>query len=139
MKYSFVFFAFGLLSLNSCSISQEKTTISVEEEVVQPTIITKVKVVEPAEYKSLMKSNSDFQLIDVRTPEEYGAGHIDNAANINFYDPNFKSDIGKLDKNKTVFIYCRSGGRSGQATEIMKTMGFKEIIDLSGGYMNWGK
>ncbi|MDP4580252.1 MAG: rhodanese-like domain-containing protein [Saprospiraceae bacterium] len=78
------------------------------------------------------------QLVDVRTPEEFLAGHIDKAKNINFNDPNFKQTIAaSLKKNKPVAIYCRSGRRSASAFIILKEMGFKEIYDLEGGFLNW--
>ena len=78
------------------------------------------------------------QLVDVRTPEEFLAGHIDKAKNINFNDPNFKQTIAtSLNKNKPVAIYCRSGRRSASALIILKEMGFKDIYDLEGGFLNW--
>ena len=78
------------------------------------------------------------QLVDVRTPEEFLAGHIDKAKNINFNDPNFKQTIASsLNKNKPVAIYCRSGRRSAAALIILKEMGFKDIYDLEGGFLNW--
>ena len=78
------------------------------------------------------------QLVDVRTPEEFLAGHIDKAKNINFNDPNFKQSIAtSLNKNKPVAIYCRSGRRSASALIILKEMGFKDIYDLEGGFLNW--
>lgn len=81
---------------------------------------------------------SKVQLVDVRTPEEFLAGHIDKAKNINFNDPNFKQTIAtSLNKNKPVAIYCRSGRRSASALIILKEMGFKDIYDLEGGFLNW--
>ena len=78
------------------------------------------------------------QLVDVRTPEEFLAGHIDKAKNINFNDPNFKQTIAtSLNKNKPVAIYCRSGRRNASALIILKEMGFKDIYDLEGGFLNW--
>ena len=78
------------------------------------------------------------QLVDVRTHEEFLAGHIDKAKNINFNDPNFKQTIAaSLKKNKPVAIYCRSGRRSASALIILKEMGFKDIYDLEGGFLNW--
>ena len=74
------------------------------------------------------------QLIDVRTPKEFGAGHIDGAININYNGSNFEQSIGQLDKAQPVFIYCHSGGRSGKAYKKMKAMGFSTVYDLKGGY-----
>ena len=82
----------------------------------------------------------NLQLIDVRTPEEFAQGHIDGALNLNFYDDDFTQQLEqKLDKNRPVMLYCRSGNRSGQAASQMVTMGFKELYDLKGGFMAWPK
>ena len=96
------------------------------------------KVVSAAEFKKLM-TKKGVQLIDVRTPQEYSNGKIGNAKNIDFYSSSFKTDINKLDKSKPVLVYCHSGNRSGQAVNMMKSMGFTEVYDLKGGWSNWPK
>ena len=79
-------------------------------------------------------------LLDVRTPEEYAEGHLKGATLINYLDQkNFNDQITKLDKNKTVYVYCRSGGRSGYSQEIMLKQGFKSVINLDGGIDAWKK
>ena len=83
--------------------------------------------------------NDNLQLVDVRTPEEFNEGHIKNAGNINFYDSDFLTQMNKLDKNKPLYIYCRSGGRSGKAAAKLKEQGFKEVYDLQGGILDWKK
>lgn len=97
---------------------------------------TIAKVVPAQEFKSMI-GNEGYQLLDVRTPQEYNAGKIGDAQNINFFDADFRAQVDKLDKSKPVLIYCASGNRSGKATAIMKTMGFTEIYDLQGGYSSW--
>ncbi len=79
----------------------------------------------------------DIQLIDVRTPNEYASGHIKGSKNINFYDGNFIEEMSKLNKDREVYIYCRSGGRSGKAASKLKAVGFTKIYDLQGGMKNW--
>lgn len=81
--------------------------------------------------------NQDVQLIDVRTPEEYNAGHIEGAENINIHDSDFEQQLNKLDKNETVYIYCKSGSRSSSAIDTMIEMGFKDITELNGGITAW--
>ena len=81
----------------------------------------------------------DVQLIDVRTPAEYDAGHIDDAKNIDFFAANFQDEFNKLNKEEPVYIYCKSGNRSGQSAAKLKEMGFKEIYDLKGGILNYNK
>ena len=84
-------------------------------------------------------SKKGAQLIDVRTPKEYNEGHIGAAKNIDFYGATFKTQMEKLDRNKPVLLYCHSGGRSGQALTMLKSMGFKEVYDLKGGWSSWPK
>lgn len=78
------------------------------------------------------------QLVDVRTPSEFAIGHIKRATNINFTDDDFE-DVAKkrLDKTKPVFLYCFSGKRSADASAFLRTLGFKEVYDLSGGFAQW--
>ena len=73
-------------------------------------------------------------LIDVRTPAEYVEGHAPTSLNIDFYEQDFQNMIEKLDKDETYFLYCRSGNRSGRTLNLMKSLGFKEVYDLSGGW-----
>lgn len=75
-------------------------------------------------------------LVDVRTPEEFSSGHIENALNIDFEDKSFVSEIQKLDVTKTYFVYCRSGNRSDKAISIMKANGIKNIYELKGGIVS---
>ena len=76
-------------------------------------------------------------LLDVRTPEEYSEGHIEGATLIDYNDSSFDSEIGKLDKDATYLIYCRSGGRSGKAVHKMIGAGFKDVTNMEGGYNAW--
>lgn len=73
------------------------------------------------------------QLIDVRTPEEYLAGHMENAINIDWYDPDFISKFSELPKNKKVYVYCKKGGRSAEAARVVDSIGYT-VVDLLGGY-----
>jgi len=82
---------------------------------------------------------NQVQLIDVRTPEEYESGHLTNSENLNFFDETFEKELDKLDKDVPVCVYCKSGGRSTKAAEILKKKGFKDIYNLDGGIMGWKK
>jgi rhodanese-related sulfurtransferase len=73
-------------------------------------------------------------LVDVRTPEEYAEGHLDNAINIDWYNENFMNDFKNIDKDKTIYVYCKKGGRSASAAEMLNSSGYKNVIDLLGGY-----
>lgn len=73
-------------------------------------------------------------LIDVRTPEEFKAGHIASAININWFDSDFMQQIEAIvSKDKSVYVYCKSGGRSSKVTEKLETTGYK-VTNLTGGY-----
>jgi rhodanese-related sulfurtransferase len=76
-------------------------------------------------------------VVDVRTPREFNAGHIDGALNLDISNRDFKAKIAELDKNKPVYLYCRSGKRSARAARMLSTMGFLEVYDLKGGIINW--
>ena len=83
------------------------------------------------------KNNPDFVIIDVRTPEEFAEGHIENVINLDYYSETFRDELNKLDKNKMYLIYCRSGNRSGKALNIMEELNFREVYNMSGGIIEW--
>ncbi len=83
------------------------------------------------------RNNPDFVIIDVRTPEEVAEGYIEDAVNIDFYAETFRDELDSLDKNKTYLIYCRSGGRSGNALNIMAELNFEEVYNVLGGILAW--
>lgn len=77
------------------------------------------------------------QLIDVRTPGEYADKHIPNSKNLNVNDATFEKSLDQLDKNKPIYIYCLSGGRSANASNMALKKGFKEVYNLEGGITAW--
>ena len=90
------------------------------------------------EWVSLLEEKSDKIILDVRTPQEYQSGIQPNAINLDIFDTErFLSEIDKYDRDKAYFVYCRSGGRSGQACSILESKGFKETYNLIGGMMEW--
>ncbi len=91
----------------------------------------------PFDVFSTDKDAASTTLIDVRTPDEYNAGHLPSAQLIDFYSPDFKATLQQLDKNAPYAIYCRTGHRSGQALTIMQELGFKDVVDLKGGIQAW--
>ncbi|MGB1018844.1 MAG: rhodanese-like domain-containing protein [Chitinophagales bacterium] len=96
-----------------------------------------IQNVETKEFAELIKN--DGHLIDVRTPGEFDAGHINGATLINVNDANFNSQIEVLEKSKPVYVYCRSGARSMKAARIMEQKGFTKVYNLKGGYLDWSK
>jgi len=86
----------------------------------------------PSEFKKRLEPGSP--VIDVRTPAEFSGGHLQDAVNVDLYAANFKdqiSDLG-LDPNKPVYLYCRSGNRSGTAAQILRSMGFPDAYNVGG-------
>ena len=96
-----------------------------------------VKNISIDELQALLKSNENIQLVDVRTPVECAEGTIKNAIEINVTSDGFeKIAIEKLDKKKPVYLYCRSGGRSKIASDILLKKGFQPY-NVLGGYREW--
>lgn len=99
-----------------------------------------IKDVNPQKANTLIQENAadpNFVILDVRTPQEYAAGHIAKSVNLDFYRGDFEAELDKLDKNKVYLVYCRSDNRSGQAADIMRKLGFTEVYDMDGGIMDW--
>lgn len=96
-----------------------------------------IQTVDSKVFEEKLKATENPQLIDVRTPEEFGVEHLKNAVNINWNGASFVTDAGKYDKTKPVFVYCKAGGRSSEAASKLKELGFKEIYNLDGGIMKW--
>ncbi|SEP81742.1 thioredoxin domain-containing protein [Flavobacterium urocaniciphilum] len=97
------------------------------------------KSINATEFKDLIIKTEEAQILDVRTPEEYANGKIADAKNVNWNGDNFDAGVATLDKSKPVFVYCLSGGRSKKAANHLAELGFKNIIELDGGYMAWEK
>ncbi|MCB2410102.1 rhodanese-like domain-containing protein [Hymenobacter lucidus] len=81
-----------------------------------------------AEAKKLVKKR-EVVVLDVRTPEEFGTGHLRGAQNLNFRDPNFPTLLAGLDTAKTYVLYCASGNRSGKAAVLMQEKGFRKLVN----------
>lgn len=73
-------------------------------------------------------------LIDVRTPEEFVAGHMNEALNINWFDSDFAEQMKAIEKDETIYVYCKKGGRSAKAAKLLDSLGYKKVVDLEGGY-----
>jgi thioredoxin 1 len=119
----------GAFNFASCQNSNEGSNDS--------KIINKTLNVDDFEKK--LSEVGTTQLIDVRTPEEFAGGHLKNALNIDYNSQEFADRISKLDKSKPVLVYCLSGGRSAAAARQMRDMGFTEVYNMQGGFMNWNR
>lgn len=117
-----IFIVFLALILNSCTQAQTK-----KEQ-------TKLSA---TEFSDKISTTKNAVILDVRTPAEFEKGHLENAMNIDWNGPDFDTQISKLDKTKPVLIYCLSGSRSYSAAEKMRNEGFKTVIEMPGGLMEW--
>ena len=87
----------------------------------------------PQVFEQLMSSGNE-QLLDVRTQDEFNAGHLEGAINIDIWSPSFMKEVkSRFDRSKPLLIYCAGGGRSAMAAEDLSKKGFKLIYDLEGG------
>jgi rhodanese-related sulfurtransferase len=87
----------------------------------------------PAEVAELL-TNSDIQLIDVREPHEYAAGHIAEGQHIALDE--LRARVAEIDRDRPVVFYCRSGGRSAMATQAFLAAGF-DAHNMDGGMLAW--
>jgi thioredoxin 1 len=90
-----------------------------------------------AEFSDKINELPGAPILDVRTPEEFGKGHLISALNFNWNGKFFDQQIANLDKSKPVFVYCLSGGRSSSAAKKMRSAGFNQVYELDGGIMKW--
>ena len=97
----------------------------------------KVETISALVFSEKIKTTTNPQIIDVRTPEEFASDHIDNAININWNNENFTKNFTNYNKSKPIFIYCLSGGRSKKAADKLEELGFKNIYNLEGGILKW--
>jgi rhodanese-related sulfurtransferase len=105
-------------------------------------IETTIHNVTPAEANQLIqdnRNNKNFKIVDIRTPAEFGQGHIPKAVNIDFYSSDFKSQLEKLPRNHTYLVYCQSGNRSASSMDTFRDLKFKIIYQLLGGISRWIK
>jgi rhodanese-related sulfurtransferase len=83
------------------------------------------------EFKSLDLDNAI--LLDVRTKPEFDSGHLNGAILIDIHSRDFKSQVSRLDKTKTYYVYCKTGIRSAHAIRFMQQSGFTNVCNLEGG------
>lgn len=89
-----------------------------------------------AELKQKLDNGEDFQLIDVRQPDEYAFAKIEGAKLIPLGD--IIRRMNELDESKELIVQCKAGGRSAQAIEMLKRAGYKGVMkNLRGGITAW--
>ncbi len=86
-----------------------------------------------------ISADNEILILDVRTPNEFAAGHLPRAVNIDMNLQNFDRLMYNMDKEKTYLLYCRTGRRSGIALEIMMKQEFKSVLHMKDGIRQWTK
>lgn len=130
------FFTTTVFCQNSAKTAPPKAPVSSVQNEHQNTtpVFTELSV---TEFQKKLNADNTAILLDVRTPEEFVKGHLQNAIAINFFDPDFKEKVGKLDKTKPVYVYCAAGGRSAKALKVLQESGFKRAYNMLGGLNSW--
>jgi rhodanese-related sulfurtransferase len=125
---------FTLLMMSSLASCQDTKTQSGQA---NPGSTGINEVLNPAQFWEKYQSLEGAQLVDVRTPGETAQGIIEGAGEVDFRQGDFSEKIAQYDKEKPIFLYCRSGRRSASAANMLGKMGFKEVYDLKGGMLSW--
>ncbi|GAA4298021.1 hypothetical protein GCM10023183_06100 [Nibribacter koreensis] len=89
------------------------------------------ELLSPSQYKSLAQKEKGV-LVDVRTPDEFASGHLHTALNSDFSGGQFTQEFKDWDKDKTYYLYCASGNRSGKAAQQMRDAGFTKVYNIGG-------
>jgi len=105
----------------------------------KPAENSNIDVVAPQEFSARLQVDSTACLLDVRRPEEFKDSHLKGANQLNWLDrENFEKGVERLDKAKTIYVYCRSGRRSNEAANYLASKGFK-VVDMKGGILAWNQ
>jgi thioredoxin len=121
MKISSLFFLLLSFTILSCNGQTSKN----------------IKNISPEDFAKKISETPNAQILDVRTPQEFAAGHIDNALNINWLGDDFVVNAEKLNKTKPVFVYCKTSNRSPLAAAKLEELGFTTIYNMQGGLLKW--
>ncbi|MGB3453277.1 MAG: rhodanese-like domain-containing protein [Moheibacter sp.] len=90
------------------------------------------------EWQEAVAEDKNAVVIDVRTVEECREGMIEKAINLDIINTDkFISEVEKMDRSKSYYLYCAAGGRSGNACALMTEMGFENVFNLMGGFSCW--
>ena len=101
-----------------------------------------IENITPKEANALIQEqtdNSDFIILDVRTPKEFESARLENSVNLDFYSKSFRSKLEQLDKENIYLIYCRTGRRSAKTLQVMKELKFQHVYNMLDGVLRWHK
>ena len=123
-----VCFPLAYLLSSACSTKEDPNVTN------QDFQFTNLNAVDSAKF---LNENPTVVVLDIRTPAEFIQGHIPNALNIDYKADNFEMELGKLDRNTTYLMHCRSGRRSSNSFDTFKKLGFKNIVHIDDGILGW--
>jgi rhodanese-related sulfurtransferase len=101
------------------------------------TRIITVSTKEAADLIDKHSGNSNFAVLDIRTPGEFQSGHLPDAILVDFYSQTFSDQLNRLDKEKSYLVYCRTGNRSTNSLGLFKKLKFDKIYHMSTGISGW--
>ena len=135
------FIVFSLALLLGCGIligctSDKKTTNGTQNESESEKEKFSYKQISQAEAKSLMETEKNYIILDVRTQSEFDEGHIEGAILIPDYEITEKAEALLTDKSQLILVYCRSGRRSKLAAEALSKLGYSNVKEF-GGIIDW--
>lgn len=127
------FLALLLTAGITCAISAEPAATGKP-----PAAVTTVKNVSPDEAAVLMKNSPKLVILDVRTPDEFAAGHIPGAKNVDFFADDFEKQIAAFDPANPVLVHCAAGNRSAQAVKKIEALKkFDAVYHMKAGFNGW--
>jgi rhodanese-related sulfurtransferase len=101
------------------------------------TRIIAVSAKEAADLIDKHSGDSEFAILDIRTPGEFQSGHLAKSIPIDFYSQTFADQLNRLDKTKTYLVYCRTGNRSTKSLKLFKKLKFQKIYHMASGISTW--
>ena len=101
-----------------------------------PTAVAEYRLLSPEKAKEMMDKGGEYTLLDVRTQEEFDAGHIPGAKLIPDFELGTRAETELPDKDALILLYCRSGRRSANSAKALVGMGYTNVYDF-GGIINW--
>lgn len=99
-----------------------------------------METISPQDALKLIKEHEDdpnFAILDIRSDEEFAAGHIPGAESLHYEGHEFQKKVENLDKEKEYVIYCKLGVRGGYILSQMKDSGFRKAHNIQGGFVGW--
>lgn len=96
-----------------------------------------IRDISVADVDRLLGQEGGAIVLDVRMPQEFEAGHIEGAVNVDFLSDDFAMVLAELDRDTSYILHCKSGSRSMKALEVMQEHGFTSVAHLTAGYDGW--